>query len=700
MLNPHQLPTLRVLVPLVVGILTAYYMDVGWTFPALILVLSFISLIATSLTKSIFKTETQAKVSAFLFFLSLGYWVCWSKQELNDPLHFSHQELGKGTKYICQVQNSPHIEEDWIVLESSVNYLIRGDSQKVSASGNVLVYLERDDHSEQVTYGDLLLLTNPPQRVRKNTNPDAFDYSRYLHFRNIHHRVFAKAGSWKIIETRNGNPILAFAFASQNHLVNVLRKYLTTSDEFAVGSALLLGYREEIPQTLKEAYSQTGAMHVLAVSGLHVGIVFILLSFAFKRLRTSSKIFLFAKTVYIVLGIWLFALITGAAPSTMRAATMFSLLAIGMGLNRSGNIYNTLMLSAILLLMINPLWLANVGFQLSYLAVFGIVYFQRKMERMIYVPKGILRKIWALITVSFAAQLTTGPISIFYFRQFPVFFWLSSLFLVPAAALLMTGGLLLIFFDWFDPGIAVFIGKALWGAIWLCNQIVYQIQDMPGALINDLYISKMQTYFLYLILAVVLIFISHKHKGALMTGAALSMLFVASTSFTSISTSKKFELVVYDKYKSSVIECYHDQKCYRLNPNSEAEHGLEFTVKGHHQRMGIRKIYNLSEENIIEPEKRLVKKGDKIAFGGRRILHIQHRNTMLELDAPVQIDWIIVSNNAFAQLEKGLSLLHCKKVIFDTSNNPWLVKKWVQVLTQQGIGYHVVSQSGAFQIDW
>ena len=699
MLNPHKLPAIRVLLPFVGGILTAFHLDLGWMLPTWFLAICLAAFTATALTESIFKTELLAKISAFLIFLSVGYLACWLKQELHQPDHFSNRPDYRKSHLICRVSDAPQFKDDWVKASAKVTLLIADDSTSVQASGNILLYLERDTAAGQIAYGDLILLQKPPQRVRENTNPDAFDYSKYLHYQNIHFQSFVRSGEWHLLESGAGNPILEFSHSSQKHLVEVLRKHLHTPEEFAVGSALMLGYRDEIPQTVKEAYAQTGAMHVLAVSGLHVGIIFIILTFLLARIRIKSKLFLFAKTSLIVLGIWVFALLTGAAPSVMRAATMFSLLAIGQGLGRSGAIYNTLMVSALVLLLINPLWLASVGFQLSYLAVFGIVYFQRKIERMVFVPKGFLRKIWTLLTVSLAAQLTTGPVSIFYFRQFPLFFWLSSLFLVPAAALLMTGGMLLIFFDWLMPGVAFYLGKALWACIWLCNQIVFLIQSFPGALLSDLYLSGHQTILLYLAMITAMVFISHKHSRALVLSAAFGMVFLASTSFTSISNSEKFEMVVYDQYKSSIIEFYHNRQCFRICQACPAPSSLDFVVKGHHQRLGIREIFDVSGSSACAQDSLFVKTGNRMLFGGMRILRLTRAQDLYPA-SNVEVDVLIVSENAISQLQKTLSKVKCRWVVFDSSNSLYTVENCVHILDSLELEYFSVPKQGAFQKQW
>ena len=177
-------------------------------------------------------------------------------------------------------------------------------------------------------------------------------------------------------------------------------------------------------------------MHVLAVSGLHVGIIFFILNFLLTPLNRNKRL-LKIKLFLLVGALWFYAFLTGLSPSVMRSCTMFSFIVVGENLNKRTNIYNTLAASAFLLMLINPLIIFGAGFQLSYIAVISIVFFQPRLAALVAVKNRILKYVWDLFTVSVAVQIGTAPISIFYFHQFPVYFWLSNFIVIPGAALIL-----------------------------------------------------------------------------------------------------------------------------------------------------------------------------------------------------------------------------------------------------------------------
>ena len=208
--------------------------------------------------------------------------------------------------------------------------------------------------------------------------------------------------------------------------------------QLKVASALLLGYRENLDKELVKSYASAGAMHVLAVSGLHVGILYLLLTRIFSFLKKVKKVKngKFILTILIVSFLWFYAIMTGLSASVMRATTMFSFIVIGNELlNRKTSIYNTLAVSAIILMIINPFIVYQVGFQLSYVAVVGIVYLQPKLNRLFYSRYKLVRGVWAITCVSLAAQIATFPLSLHYFHQFSTYFFISNLIVIPASSL-------------------------------------------------------------------------------------------------------------------------------------------------------------------------------------------------------------------------------------------------------------------------
>ena len=309
----------------------------------------------------------------------------------------------------------------------------------------VLVYFEKGEDIKRLKPGNQIIFEQSPEIIKNRGNPYEFDYKKYLEKKHIFRQVYLKTGNWHLTGYRNNTPLLR-AETIRNKLLQIYRDQEIGAQETEILSALTLGYKRELDRETKRIFSSAGAMHVLAVSGLHVGILFFAFTFCFGFLQ-KQKI---GRFIYVVLSIsllWCYAFITGLSPSILRACTMFSLIIIAGNINRRANIYNTLVASAFLLLLVNPNNLFEVGFQLSYMAVFGIVYLQPRIAGLWQVKNKVALFFWNLICVSIAAQIATFPLSAYYFNQFPTYFLLSNIVVIPAAMLLIPLGLGLLAFS-------------------------------------------------------------------------------------------------------------------------------------------------------------------------------------------------------------------------------------------------------------
>ena len=272
-----------------------------------------------------------------------------------------------------------------------------------------------------------------------------------------------------------------------NYFAQLIHSKVEHPESQQIALALLLGQKGSLDKEIMDAYSETGTMHILAVSGLHVGIIYALLLLPVRGLKSTSKIRFFY-LLLVVLLIWVYALLTGFSPSVVRAAAMFSLVTLGQMRKRKASIWNTLAFSALMILVIDPDVIFDIGFQLSYLAVAGIVGIQPLMVGWWLPRNSILEYFWQLATVSLAAQLVTFPLSILYFHQFPTYFLLANLLVVPLAFVIMAVGVPFMFLAWI-PKLGEVMGWVVDWLIFLQNQLTMMIQVLPGGTIEGLVIS-------------------------------------------------------------------------------------------------------------------------------------------------------------------------------------------------------------------
>jgi competence protein ComEC len=310
----------------------------------------------------------------------------------------------------------------------------------------------------------------------------------------------------------------------RSKFIEKLKEAKLSGNELAVASALILGYRSDLDKELMTAYAGAGATHVLAVSGLHVGIVYVILNFLLKflnRYRYGRII----RTIILVLLLFSYAALTGLSASVFRAATMFSFVAIGSAFNRNTNIFNTLAASAFCLILYEPMIIMQVGFQLSYTAVIGIVLIQPRLFKLYTFKNQLLDWAWSITCVSVAAQIATFPLGLLYFHQFPNLFLISNLLVIPAAAAILYLGFSLFIFSFWNPALLYF-GFLLKTLISSLNQVVVWIEKVPYAVLSGIDISTLESLIIYLIIAGILVFIIQEKRKGLYAGLSLACAFM------------------------------------------------------------------------------------------------------------------------------------------------------------------------------
>lgn len=351
-------------------------------------------------------------------------------------------------------------------------------------SEKVVVYYKNYQELKSPEIGDSVFIKTIIKPVKPNINPGEFDYSKYLKNKCIYYTIFADSGNIYFGSNTGSIPIRRMAGKIQKAIQESFRKYEMTGPELAVLTALFAGDRSLIDQETNNSYIATGAVHILSVSGMHVGILYLFISLLLGRKKRSNRIVI-VRLIVLILTIWFYAFITGLSPSVIRASVMFSLFTLGKSFDRQINSYNIIAASAFLILIFNPLILFDVGFQLSYMAVLGIIYFQPRITNLFLFNTKVGNWIWQLTAMGIAAQLATFPLTLFYFHQFPSLFWLSNLAAVPLVWLIMMGTIIFFIFlpfTFLAHGIANLVD---W-LVQLMNSIISRISRLPGAVITGI----------------------------------------------------------------------------------------------------------------------------------------------------------------------------------------------------------------------
>lgn len=568
-----------------------------------------------------------------------------------------------------------------------VNFIYDGTQWK-NVTGKTLLYFRKSSFPQPFAYGDKLIINGSPQQIRPPMNPGEFNYKRFLSFRNIWHQDFVM-NRRDVTISGNSPPNIIYRSAYQIRELakEILNTHLPEARQRAVAYALLLGVTDTLDNELTHAFAAAGAMHVLAVSGLHVGIIYGLILLLLRPLTSTQR----GKWVLAVISIvilWVYAVITGLSPSVMRAVTMFSFIALARPLEHRTNIYNILAASAFILLAFNPFLIMSVGFQLSFMAVLGIVYLYPLLYYNWDAPGWLGDKIWQITCVSIAAQAGTFVLGLLYFHQFPAYFLVSNLFVIPGAALILVSGLLL-FISSGLPVVSVLIGYILRMLINALNAVVTAVEGFPMALIEPVYISTLQSWIILALIISMLIFLSQR-KIQWPFATCLSALAFGTTQWIHFNQKiKPACLTVYHVPGHHAFEITHNGYSYfyadsSLKADTEK---MRFSIRPNRIQSGIinTEYYNLSETQRNNP-------WFVISCRGTTILYVYRSSDSLPQGF---FDFVIFGKDALKNtiLPESLSF---GKIILDSTLQGNALYRFEQIAQKHGWNVHAVIRQGAF----
>ncbi len=613
--------------------------------------------------------------------------------ELNWTNHYSHHLTDEN----CMVGTVKTVRPGSKYLSLSLE-VKKIDRHRSTVSGNLLVYLPVDTLHKKITVGSELVMTAKVLPIAAPKNPQAFDFSRYMHTQNVHYQAFLKPGNWQVTAGVKTKKLKRVAREIQGCLLNVLQRHLRQEDLYAIAAALVLGDKAAIDEELRSAYANTGAMHVLAVSGLHVGLLYMGLGFLLKNVSKNSVIGSFFKALIPLVVIWAFAFISGASASVLRAATMFSFFVVAKAIKRDGNVYNILAASAFCLLLINPYAIMDVGFQLSYLALLGIIFFQRKIYRFIFLKNKWGDHIWKLISVGIAAQLTTFPLTIFYFHQFPLYFWLSGVIVVPAAALILSLGMLLFLVNCI-PIAGLIVGKALTMVIWGVNSLIFGISQLPQSTIGGIWIDVWQLALLYFSLVCLMVFTACKRKLYVWLGLAGLLLVGGYNVWTHYQSEIQQEIVVYHRPGGSLVECFHGKMVYSFSSPAVSNKELAYVNQNYHWFNKVKAVNHYDLNPLALEASGLWGSNYFLQFFDCTLAIVDSTFEYQRAKYPLSVDYVLLSGRQRVDFTAIAKVFDPQLVILDASNPYWVTRKWKAQAEQQGMACVDINEEGALVIE-
>ncbi len=539
-----RIPLLRFLLPFFIGIIIEERIDCNITLllPLLLASIAFLSFAFQKSTRSI-KNSRLFSVSVFSTFIIIG--AVTTKIQKNS--YFSSEYPTEGI-YSGIVLNKTSASNKKIKLTLRTD-VFSGDSISKKIKENVILYCSDSLYGEKIDPGVRITFYGKAHEITNRNNPGEFDYKRFINRKGIRHQFYLK--DTILITDSEHNNIAVHALLLRKKLLYIYKKAGITGDEFNVLAALTLGESSFISNEIKNSYIASGTMHVLAVSGLHVAIIYMIIAFLLKPLDIGKKAKLL-KVVIIIVFLWSYGLISGMSPSVMRSCAMFTFIVIGENYNKQTNIYNTLSASAFSLTLLDPYILFDIGFQLSYFAVVSIVFFQPKFANLLETDNKILKYIRDLFIVSVVAQIGTTPISIYYFHQFPVYFLISNFLTVPISGLILY--IAFAFFFLFNvpllSEVLVFVLKI---SVRFMNYSVKWVEGLPLSVIDKIWIDDYTMIMIYgLIVSSTCFFIIKKWKYILISLGIIATI-ISNGCLKEFKQERQKAIIVYNNFREPMI---------------------------------------------------------------------------------------------------------------------------------------------------
>jgi competence protein ComEC len=587
---------------------------------------------------------------------------------LNHQNHYS-QLIDSGEKYLIEGKISDILKPNnythkyFIELESLNNLPIKGKS---------MVNFSRKNPEPPPSIGTKIIAYCEIKALIKPNNPNQFNYADYLEKKGVFHQIYLEKSNFTYKEIEeNLNYHLQ---KTREKIIQDFKENDISPEALEILKALLLGQKQDIQKELLEQYSKAGAVHILAISGLHIGI----LLFFFKAFFSPLNRFKNGRLIQLVLIIfllWTYALLAGMSPSVVRAVTMFSFVGIGMYMKRATNIFNTICSSILLLLIFKPNFLFEVGFQLSYAAVFAIVWIQPLFTKL-YRPKNkILNYFYEIFTVSIAAQLGVFPLSIYYFHQFPSLFFITNLVVIPMLTVMLVIGLVNIILNFLGLGF-LGLGKVLSFATEFNNQFVSKVASFDQLVFSDIPFNVYLVLITYAVIIGLFLFLKKPGMQYLTIFLFFVMSFQGIYFYTRFHHYHQKELIIYQYPRKSILTI--------KNGDEVSVHSTDSLINQNYV------LKNYLQGNFATT-KEIKSIKETYLIGKEKLLIVNEKNIY---KTPEKADFILLTQTPKINVERLIDHHQPKMIIADGSNYKNTVKKWQETCNKKNIPFHYTDEKG------
>ena len=588
--------------------------------------------------------------------------------------------FGNGIKennaYLVRITDAPAEKENSWKVPVRLISVING---KVStASGDAFIYLYKDRFPMRLRKGDTILVPGKWQPIRNAGNPFEFDYAGYCRRNGIYYQQSCSPNDIRLYATREPGDA-SMASRAHDWCMAQLGKYITEPKTKGLIQAMLLGDEVNLDEDLRQSYSETGIIHIIAISGGNVTIFFLAISGALWWLRHKKN--LWVKYAIALPLVWFYVVMAGAPPSAVRAAIMFSLLAFSVILQKGYNGPNQLLATAFLLLCAKPMWLFSVGFQLSFVAVLSLILFYKPVYKWLSPTNKIAKLLWGTVAASISAEILAAPLVVYYFHMFPLLFIVANALAYLFMGFVLFAGMAVILLSWF-PAVAKLIGVCVVWTVTVFDKVVVWLQSLNPVSFHFLVLTGIELILVYLVIMGFSLFFMRKQKAGLFTGMAAACILLISLSHEEWVGLHQQKLIVYNTPKTNHIELITGRG-YAVLSTDTATKKTAYAVKPAH--IGWRAWrQNSGETNEIT------------YVHGKSFLIL---NKDVDTGAHFPVDYLVINYSGQPGVEQLKAVFSPSLIIAGNNLNEKQRKKFLKDGADAGIRIYAVAESGAFVLE-
>ena len=687
----QRYPFLRLLLPLIGGIVWGEYMPFTLPWPVW---LAGVALLILAYRFSAYGVlRTLFGVVSFLILFGVGGELASRQHVLTD---FPFQQ--ETAVYSVQLQTSPEEKPRSLLCRATVTGTFAADTFRAYPHPYLfLLYFPKDSAASELRMGDKLLVHARLSPPVNNGNPDEFDYARYLRRNGGSGSAYVPEGHWRVTGHDSVRTFQQQALNYRDRVTELYRRLGFRDDEWAVLSSLTVGARQEMSDEIVETYSVTGATHVLSISGLHVGFLYALFVFLlapfWKRWRWLKPVLLLG----IVVLLWGFAFLTGFSSPVVRAVAMCMVWSFAFIQFEKPLTLNTLAATAFFMLLWQPMWLFDVGFQLSFVAVAAIVLLQPKLYGLWKVKNRFLRAVWGVMTVSVAAQIGTAPLVMFYFARFSTHFLLTNLWVVPMSSLVLYAAVVLLLLTPF-PGLQQFFATWVEKLVYAQNEVLRWIEKFPLASIDHIWLDVWGVLSIYVCIWLVYEAATRFRPKPIYLALSVLLLAVGHHLAVSMYNLPQRSIEFYNVRRCPVVHCIeNDGRSWLVCADSLQDVSLvKRSLAPYWNRL------QLKEPQLVKgmyETDGLFARNQLLYFGNRSVcLLTDDRWRGMTAERPLPIDYLYVSRGYRGDLRSLSSLFVIRRVVIDASLSPYYRERLIRECIAGGISYVSLADRGAYRV--